>query len=90
MVGVGAHGNLGIIMTQVEYAAISATPWVAPFNPGTIPIIPAGTNTVDAAHIARVHEYFRSIYTNRINVNRSLKIIMPEAYDNMHASQLED
>jgi hypothetical protein len=28
MAGRGAHGHLGIIMTQVEYAAISATPWV--------------------------------------------------------------
>jgi hypothetical protein len=30
MAGGGAHGHLGIIMTQVEYAAISATPWVEP------------------------------------------------------------
>jgi hypothetical protein len=28
MVGGGAHGYLGITMTQVEYAAISSTPWV--------------------------------------------------------------
>jgi hypothetical protein len=49
MAGGGAHGHLGIIMTQVEYAAISATPWVEPFNPGAIPIVPPGTNAVDAA-----------------------------------------
>jgi hypothetical protein len=28
MAGGGAHGHLGIIMTHVEYAAISASPWV--------------------------------------------------------------
>jgi hypothetical protein len=43
-------------MTQVWYAAISATPWVELFNPGTISIIPAGTNVVDAAQIARMHD----------------------------------
>jgi hypothetical protein len=47
--GGGAHGHLGIIMTQVGYAAILAMPWVEPFNYGAIPIIPAGTNAVGAA-----------------------------------------
>jgi hypothetical protein len=28
MAGGGAHGHLGIIMTQVEYAAISTSSWV--------------------------------------------------------------
>jgi hypothetical protein len=62
MVGGGAHaahGHLGITMNQVEYAAISATPWVEPFNPGAIPIIPPGTNAMDAAQIARMHDEFR-------------------------------
>jgi hypothetical protein len=63
---------------------------VEPFNPGSIPIIPAGTNAVDAAQIARMHDEFHHIYTNRINVDQLLKIIMLEAYDNMYTSQLED
>jgi hypothetical protein len=57
----GAHGHLGIIMTQVEYAAISATPLVEPFNHGTITVIPAGSNAVDAAQIARTPDEFRRI-----------------------------
>jgi hypothetical protein len=48
----GAHGHLGIIMTQVEYAAISTSPWVESYNPNAIPIIPPGTTMVDAAQIA--------------------------------------
>jgi hypothetical protein len=90
MVGGGVHGHLGIIMTQVDYYTISATPWVEPFNPGAIPIIPPGTNAVYAAKIARVYDEFCRIYTNRINVDQSLKRIMLEAYDNMYTSQLED
>jgi hypothetical protein len=43
---------MGIIMTQVEYATISTSPWVEPYNPNTVPIIPPGTTALDAAHIA--------------------------------------
>jgi hypothetical protein len=81
MMGVGTHASLGIIMTQVDYAVISATPWVAPYNPGTIPIILTGTNIVDAAQIARMHDEFRRIYTNRINVDQALT--------NIHAGSIQ-
>jgi hypothetical protein len=90
MAGGGAHGHLGIIMTQVEYAAISVLTWVEPYNPNVIPIIPPGTNAVDAAQITRIHDEFRRIYTNIINVDQALKWIILEAYDNMYTSQLED
>jgi hypothetical protein len=63
---------------------------VEPFNPGAIPIIPAGTNAVGAAQIARMHDEFLHIYTNRINVDQALKIIMLEVYTNMYTSQLGD
>jgi hypothetical protein len=55
MEGGGAHGHLDIIMTQVEYTAISASPWVEPFNPNDIPIIQPDTNVMDAAQFARTH-----------------------------------
>jgi hypothetical protein len=90
MAGGGAHGHLGIIITQVEYAAISASPWVEPFNPNAIPIIPPGTNAVDAAQLARMHTECCCIYTNRINVDQALKKLILEAYANMYTSQLED
>jgi hypothetical protein len=90
MVVGGAHGHLGIIMTQVEYAAISAYPWVEPYNHNDIPIIPPGTNAVYAAQLARMHAECRRIYTNIINADQALKRLILEAYDNMYTSQLED
>jgi hypothetical protein len=90
MAGGGAHGHLGIIMSQVECTAVSASPWVEPFNPNDIPIIPPGTTAVDAAQLARMHAECRRIYTNRINVDQALKEIILEAYYNMYTSQLED
>jgi hypothetical protein len=64
MVGGGAHVHLGIIMTQLEYAAISASPWVEPFNPNDIPIIPPGTNAVVASQLSLMHAECCCIYTN--------------------------
>jgi hypothetical protein len=75
MAGGGAHGYLGIIMTQVEYATISTSPWFEPYNPNAVPIIPPGNTSVDAAQIARMHAECRRIYTNRTNVDRALKKI---------------
>jgi hypothetical protein len=86
----GAHGHLGIIMTQVEYATISPSPWVEPFNPNAVPIIHTGTNAVDAAQLARMHAECRRIYTHRINADQALKKLIMEAYNNMYTSQLED
>jgi hypothetical protein len=37
-----------------------------------------------------MHDEFRRIYTNRINVDQVLKRIMLETYDKMHTSQLKD
>jgi hypothetical protein len=90
MVGGGAHGHLGIITTQVEYAAISTPPWVKPYNPNAIPIIPTVTTAMDAAQISQMHDECRRIYTNRINVDQALKKQILEAYDNMYTSHLED
>jgi hypothetical protein len=84
----GAHGHLGIIMTQAVYSAISATPWVETYNTNAIPIIQPGTNAVDAAQISRMYDEFRRIYTNRINVDQALKRIILEEYENMYTSQL--
>jgi hypothetical protein len=79
MAGGGAHGHLVTNIAQVEYAAISASPWVEPYNPNDIPIIPPGINAVDADQIARMHDEVRRIYTNIINLDQALKRIMLEA-----------
>jgi hypothetical protein len=90
MAGGGTHDHLGIIMTQVEYSAISDYSWVEPYNPNVIPIIPPGTSAVDEAQIARMNDECRRIYTNIVNVDQALKPIILEAYDKMYTSQLED
>jgi hypothetical protein len=79
MAGGGAHGYLGIIITQVEYAVISASPWVEHFNPKAIPIIPPGTNAVDETQRPFMHAECRRINTNRINVDQALNLLILES-----------
>jgi hypothetical protein len=51
MPGGGDHGHLGIIMTPVEYVAISNTPWAEPHDPGPIPPVVHGMDPVDTAQL---------------------------------------
>jgi hypothetical protein len=67
-------------MTPVEYAAITTAPWIEPHNPGHIPIIAHGNEPVDAAQLARIHDEFRRIHTNRVNVDQAPNRIILEAY----------
>jgi hypothetical protein len=53
------------------------------------PLVAYGTNAVDASQTSHIHEKFRRIHTNRINVDQALKGIILEAYDNMFTYQLE-
>jgi hypothetical protein len=71
--GVGAHGHLVIITTQVEYTVIIGTLWAEPYYPGTIPLIATGTYPVNAAQIVRLRDEFRRAHTTRVNVDQALK-----------------
>jgi hypothetical protein len=90
MGGVRVHRHLGTIMTKLEYDDISGTPWAEPLDPGPIPIMADGANPVDASQLALIHDEFRGIHTNRINVDQALKRIILEVCNNMYTSQLED
>jgi hypothetical protein len=90
MSGGGDHGRICVNMTPVEYAVISATPWSEPHFLSHIHIIVHGTYHEDAAQLARLHNEFKYIHTNRVNVDQALNNIILEAFDNMCTSQLED
>jgi hypothetical protein len=59
-------------------------------TPGPIPIIAHGTDPMDAEQLALLHDEFRCIHTNRVDVDQALKRTILEAFDNMYTSQLED
>ena len=53
--GVGAHGYLGLILTPLEYASISAIPYVRHLHPGALNI-PAGTPQHAATMMRELHK----------------------------------
>ena len=53
--GGGDHGYPGIVLTDVEYATISAMPFVAPHYPAAL-VIPRGTDQVQALNLCEQHK----------------------------------
>ena len=52
--GGGAHGHLDILLTDVQYALISPTPFVYPSHPGPL-IIPDGTTALANSYMCIAH-----------------------------------
>ena len=53
--GGGAHGHLGLVLNNAEYATISATPYVRPAHPGTLTIT-NGTAQHEATRLRTEHK----------------------------------
>ena len=52
--GGGDHGYLGLVLTNAEYATITATPFVPPTYPATLKIT-TGTDQVKALNLWEIH-----------------------------------
>ena len=53
--GGGAHGHLGIMLTQPEYANVSAVDYVRPVHPGML-CIPPGTTNFETTRLTSEHK----------------------------------
>ena len=54
--GGGLLGHLGILLTILEYATVSNTPFAPPPNPGLSPVVPQGTTAAQTGFIIRQHD----------------------------------
>ena len=59
--GGGDHGYLGLVLTDAEYALISATPFVAPHYPAAL-TIPTGTDQVQALNLREKYKEDKRAY----------------------------
>jgi cell division septum initiation protein DivIVA len=71
--GGGGHGHIGIIMTTPLYATLTATPYIAPIDPGAIPNIPPGASSANRDIIRTAHTEARRIFDNHTNMDDALK-----------------
>ena len=69
--GGGDHGYLGLVLTDVEYNNVSATPFLAPNFPGTL-TIPVATTAVQALQLREAHKEAARLYRECKNVKKAL------------------
>ena len=69
--GGGDHEYLGLVLTDVECATVSATAFTAPTYPATL-TIPTGTSQVDALNLREQHKEARRAYYECKNVKKAL------------------
>ena len=69
--GGGANGHLGLVLTDVEYTFVSATPYVKPVHPGQL-VIPPGTTNYVATSMKEDHKEEIRMFKEAINVEQAL------------------
>ena len=69
--GGGAHGLLGLVLTPIEYALVSNTPFAAEPHPGPLHF-PPGTTAIQSKMIQNVHEIRLKNYSMCMGIEKAL------------------
>jgi hypothetical protein len=77
--GGGANGHLGISLNPPVYATVSATAWMNPPNPGTLPIIPPTATQVAIRALERQHEESLRMWRTHNTVQDAIKAQIVQA-----------
>ena len=88
--GGGDHGYLGLVLTDVEYAAIPGTvPFIPPIFPAVLNI-PATANAVQALQAQEDHIEEKRAYLECKNVEKALLRYIQDALDERYIEPLVD
>jgi hypothetical protein len=88
--GGGAHGHIGLIMTDNLYTTLTATPYVTPIDPGVIPLIPNGATTVKRENLRIDHKEVRRIFDNHTNMDDALKAQIIDTIDDPYICEIRN
>ena len=69
--GGGQHGHLGLIMTPLEYAMVSNTPFITEPYPGAL-TFPAGTTALQSKVLQDAYEKRLALYNACVGVEKAL------------------
>jgi hypothetical protein len=89
-VGGGRHGHLGIIMTNDEYFAIAVDVFPVPANPGPSAAVVAGMTAAVITETTRLHREATQVYRTYHNVDRAIKKLIIESFDDAYIDSLSD
>jgi hypothetical protein len=71
--GGGQHGHIGVIMPAALYTTLSVVPYVAPPDPGAIPIHAANAMAAVRETEKLNHKTAQKLFNNHNNMNDALK-----------------
>ena len=83
--GGGQHGHIGLVMSNILYATISAVPYSNPIDPGPEPLFPNNASTATKENRRTQHKEQRRIYTNHTDMDDALK---GQIIDTVHETYL--
>ena len=87
--GGGNHGMLGLVLTPVEYALVSAVPFVTEPHPGPL-VFPAGTTGVQSKAIEVEHKTRMKLYEKCVGVEKSIIQQISKAVEKTWLDPLRD
>ena len=85
--GGGDHGYLGLVLDDAEYAAVSATAFVAPRFPATL-TIPGTASQVQALNLRETHKESKREYYECKNVEKALQRHVQDAIEDKYLETL--
>jgi hypothetical protein len=89
-VGGGLHGHLGIIVTNEEYFTIAAHVFPVPNNTGASAEVVTGMKASVIAEMTRLHKEETQVYRTYHNVDRAIKKLILDAFDDAYLNALSD
>jgi hypothetical protein len=88
--GGGTLGYLALTVAPAVYNTLSNVPFVAPLNPGYIPVIPPNSTAALIAEIVRRHSEERRVWLEYISVGKALRQQLLSAVDDIYVRSLRD
>ena len=85
--GGGDHGYLGLVLTNAEYATVTATTFLPPTYPATLTIL-TGPDQVQALNIREIHKDAKNAYYECKDAKKALQRHVQEAIEDKYLESL--
>ena len=86
--GGGQHGHIGIAMSPILYATISAVPYIQPADPGPEPLFPANASQATKDNRRTLHKQERRIFDHATNMEDALKAQVIDAVESTYLCEM--